>query len=1093
MAAKQKESKKQTRYIRSKITALLFSFVLILSLGYFFKDFLLAVPRDLKISNVTSTSATVTWVTSSKSPGILLIKDNAKYTNTFLDIFSSEKYFDDRDKHITSRRSTIDLNRRYTHTVTLQNLKSDTKYDFRISNGIYVWDIENIESSEKWYSIENSKTTSINTLTQSDGPIVMPQTLYGSVEDMELEGYSDAIVFAEVYGVDEKGEVDTSKKSSTISTFVNETGGWVLDYSSALNEVTSEEKQVYLFAHIENKTDSPGQFEKASEGNQFVDLFKYDRMQSLEKTFLKSIYTPSDVSAAGPDLCCAMIISGKKNVYFDWENDAPCSACGNGCFNKGDKFLGGTIQEVVGVSASDQNSCESIKRLASEGLPPAGGPGGGDGDGNGGTFGGTCNAFLKDSEFEVAEIDREQLISYANRLAGDGSQAAECFNYVVCKAKQNGINPAMMLNIWVHESAASNYKRFPGVEDMGIHCYGGAGNYPAYSCNTTPKEDIKAQTEMFGLLPHTKCLDGGFDIVKWSTGFWTGNCEDTSFGERFYEDLKLQWSSYGKGAFPTWIKKPSTAQPNLKCDTDGATSPETPSNGNNNGNNGSNGGNNGSNGNGNVPTTPNESDTPREMCCAVLLEGENVFRSKVVTSTSCQAAHKPGSQFTSGSVSGTVEYGVEIQGQKTDTPPPLCCAIIYEGRSNIYFDYENKGNCNSCGQCFPVGKTVGGSKVKAVGSEPLRGNTDPEWRANCESTVRPISEGVPPDTPAGSILATCNGGSYAVNCQNGLPTPKDRNSVAPYGTNSKCVNPNDPPKDDGITNIPITKTNSKIFTQLLTTAFAAESKVKGVDKGVVTFTEDGIYDIQIGDYKVSNVSVNSDAKYRFYEDKNNSRGFQPNKDTEITPKNISEVKATKVESGFRLELNSGYNFIAVNYRRDPNSIVVSPENPDDITAKAILDIANVDEIKVTHLTTFESGKWVGGVRPRDDKKYGILGNSFTIKQNSGYVVVANSDLKGSNAIVLPGKRVNAKIETKLPVGWSFVGITGKIEPARSLGYVAELMKAHSPGRLVMTKWDDKKGLFESVQTIDNEVYGVDFSLSNLAGYFFFTDKSIDLK
>ncbi|MBI2356849.1 fibronectin type III domain-containing protein [Candidatus Dojkabacteria bacterium] len=1065
-------------------------FLLVISI-FSIKNFLFVQAHDVKISNVTATSATITWVTTEKNPGLVLVSDHGKFSNNITDYFNSKKYYDQRDIYETSTKTVRNIQSRYTHYVNITNLKPDKTYSFRISNGLTIWNIDNVNQNREWFSIDNTASFEFKTNNIAASSFILPQTISGELRDQEDMGYSDGIVFAKVYAQKSNSEIDTTKTSSIVSTYVNDIGGWVLDYSSASAEVLSTEKEIYISAHIENKKEAPGQFEPEKSGHTSIELFKYDRMQALRKSFLGSFI--SEVSAAGDSLCCALIITGRKNVYFDYENDGACNSCGK-CFPVGSEAGGGTITQVgdVTVSGSNdtekRNNCESIKRLASEGLPEGSSSGTGS-ETEGGTFGGTCNAFLDDDKFEVAEINRTEFVSYANRLAGEGSQAAECFNYVVCKSKQYGINPALALSIWVHESAASNYVRFPGVEDMGIHCYGGAGNYPAYPCNQTPKEDIKAQTEMFGLLPHTKCIEGGFDIVKWATGFWTGDCTETSYGTKYYEDLKLQWSSYGKGAFPNWMKKESTAQPNLDCDTDGASSPpptttpttppttspttppsspSSPPSSNP------------------IPTNPS-SGTPREMCCAVLLEGEKDFIGKRTTSTSCADAYKTGTTLNG----GKVEFGAEIKDKSTTEVMPICCAIKYSGKDNIYFDYENDTFFNKCSdpEAFYIGRAVGAFTVQAVGSEPLRGNTDAEMRANCEGTVRSASEGVPPDTPRGvKINEACEGKKFDQICENGLPSPKEQSASNQYGINTRCVNPNNPPVEDGITNIPISKTQTAIFTKLLQTASAAETlKVKEISGSVVKFPEDGIYNVQIGDYKVTNVPINSDAKYRFYEDKNGKRGYQAKKDTPLAPKSVNEIKIVKVENAFRQELNSGYNFISVNYKRGTSA--TAP----DITAEAVQNIGNIDEIKLTYITSYEDGKWINGVRPRDDEKYGILGNSFLLKPGSGYIIVSNSDLKGASALMLPGDRVTTKVRTKIKEGWNFIGFTGKIDPVSSLKYLIEEKKTHNLDRLNITQWDTKKGLFESVQSFKNQVYGADFTLNNLQGYFVYSDKTFNLK
>lgn len=55
----------------------------------------------------------------------------------------------------------------------------------------------------------------------------------------------------------------------------------------------------------------------------------------------------------------------------------------------------------------------------------------------------------------------------------------QCYNYVVSESKKAGVNPALTLTLWLHESGASSYCTNPGVEDFGVH--------------TLPGEDVVGQ------------------------------------------------------------------------------------------------------------------------------------------------------------------------------------------------------------------------------------------------------------------------------------------------------------------------------------------------------------------------------------------------------------------------------------------------------------------------------------------------------------------------------------------------------------------------------------------------------------------------
>lgn len=139
---------------------------------------------------------------------------------------------------------------------------------------------------------------------------------------------------------------------------------------------------------------------------------------------------------------------------------------------------------------------------------------------------------------------KDNFIRLADQWAGEECNLAEeCYNYVVNQSKNQGVNPALSLAIWLHESGASNYCHTPGVEDFGVHYI--------------PGEDIAGQLSEWlqiakgtGWLP---CyLQGGW-VEKMHTflsRYQLGSqvCDPSnSLGNSFYNSMvtTFQWVSGG--------------------------------------------------------------------------------------------------------------------------------------------------------------------------------------------------------------------------------------------------------------------------------------------------------------------------------------------------------------------------------------------------------------------------------------------------------------------------------------------------------------------------------------------------------------------
>ncbi len=107
---------------------------------------------------------------------------------------------------------------------------------------------------------------------------------------------------------------------------------------------------------------------------------------------------------------------------------------------------------------------------------------------------------------------------YALALAGRGKNLVdECFNYVVKRSLDAGINPIYTLSIWVQESAASNYERFGcSLQDMGVN-------------NKRIAGDLDAQLTAFLRLPYLypnstapQCFTGGCSVEAFSMVYQQG-------------------------------------------------------------------------------------------------------------------------------------------------------------------------------------------------------------------------------------------------------------------------------------------------------------------------------------------------------------------------------------------------------------------------------------------------------------------------------------------------------------------------------------------------------------------------------------------
>lgn len=149
-------------------------------------------PKNLRITNLSDTSFTVSWITDSKTTGLIKLGTNQNALN--------DSAGDDRDQ--TS--GTVGLFK--THHVTVKGLKPSTLYYYRISTG-----------SKELYDNNGKPYTTTTTASITPGS----QTIYGQVRLSSNLAASGALVYVE------------SESLAPLSGIVQTSGSWVISLAQA--------------------------------------------------------------------------------------------------------------------------------------------------------------------------------------------------------------------------------------------------------------------------------------------------------------------------------------------------------------------------------------------------------------------------------------------------------------------------------------------------------------------------------------------------------------------------------------------------------------------------------------------------------------------------------------------------------------------------------------------------------------------------------------------------------------------------------------------------------------------------------------------
>ena len=194
-------------------------------------------PAKVRVTNITSSSATVSWVTESPMKGVVYYGEKDSFLPGPLGWIGSDKAWDDRDvsdaevacveeynsKMEVDGEFAVDMSdfdctdtkvkkfgKYYTHHVTLKGLDSEKQYYFRVGDGVWGWSGD----------VNSAKTFSML------GSVEEPKPVFGRVVTENGLSTEDSVVYLQFKDLSE------SSNSVWMSAVANEDGGWYLDGSN---------------------------------------------------------------------------------------------------------------------------------------------------------------------------------------------------------------------------------------------------------------------------------------------------------------------------------------------------------------------------------------------------------------------------------------------------------------------------------------------------------------------------------------------------------------------------------------------------------------------------------------------------------------------------------------------------------------------------------------------------------------------------------------------------------------------------------------------------------------------------------------------
>lgn len=207
-------------------------------------------PEDIRVTNVTSRSATISWITEKASAGAVIYGEENSFKPSVLASLGEKIAYDDRDvakavlegsakleADLEERDSVItsgelekdikvsSLGKYNVHHVTIKDLDPQKDYFFMVGDGVRFSDGEGVFADD---AFTLSKSNSLKTFAETE-ELEQPNPTYGKIvlEGDENVVVDDALVFLRPGG--------SQSIAAPLSASVNEDGNWYIDFSNSTN------------------------------------------------------------------------------------------------------------------------------------------------------------------------------------------------------------------------------------------------------------------------------------------------------------------------------------------------------------------------------------------------------------------------------------------------------------------------------------------------------------------------------------------------------------------------------------------------------------------------------------------------------------------------------------------------------------------------------------------------------------------------------------------------------------------------------------------------------------------------------------------
>ena len=276
---------------------------------------------------------------------------------------------------------------------------------------------------------------------------------------------------------------------------------------------------------------------------------------------------------------------------------------------------------------------------------------------------------------------------------------------------------------------------------------------------------------------------------------------------------------------------------------------------------------------------------------------------------------------------------------------------------------------------------------------------------------------------------------------------------------------------------------ASLFKKLTSPVSASDDMLSLEDSDMETvfyFPESGMYEVNTYGGRTAYVLGDKETSYFYFKNRDGVEGYQapvdpanPKENEDIImPRVIAEVSISRTTTGKELELKRGVNIISFNF------LPTRGGDEMKLTSGDFLKLVNTSGKNVSSISYFSGGQWQGGTS-YDFGKQEVKGVSFDLIFGKGYVVIAEEDV----TITVPGHNLKSSVPIALSSGWNLVGIHGHKRRYTAKSLINSVNSIEGLKANNVTFWPTNRGMYQGYQQSEGQVYGQDFPISKDLGYF----------